>query len=1293
MIIMYFQYYNCLIFYKKTFTVVLFLFVLIISLSTFAEEKKIYNRTLKWENNKKITTPSQLTKEVLSFEGAMYDYSSGLAPFYFEQIALTDDSKISVRLVNTSFLPLEFDISLLENLHLISSEIEVKTKVTYQSKIPFASISFIPIRLNVITGQYEKLVFFEIELLIQGNDNSINKTNKINYAANSVLASGKWYKIGVTQNGLYKLTYSNLTSLGMDLNSVNPKYLRIYGNGGGVMPQPNSYFHYDDLVENSIYVDGESDGSFGSSDYILFYAEGPHQWQYDSTAGIFTHLVHYYSDTNYYFITADLGPGKRIETQTNSINSANVTVTTFDDYLFHESENRNFVKSGREWYGEEFDLTVSQNFSFSFPNLVISSPLNLVCVVAAHSTSSSSFDMLYQGSKLLVMSVGAVSDYYADDYVKLASVNTTFNAADPSITLTLNYNKTNSNSLGYLDYIALNATRDLKMSGEQMLFRSVGSVGTGKVAEFVLTNAASSYKVWEITDPLNAKQQETVYNNSEIRFTLNTDSLREFVVFAGNSFFTPFGFGKIDNQDIHGTVGQPDLVIITHPDFINEARKLAAFHKDKDALDTAIVIPQQIYNEFSSGVQDVSAIRNFLKMLYDRAGSDITKLPQYLLLFGDASYDYKNKIMGNTNFVPSFQSINSYSPTSSYVSDDYYGFLDDAEGSWPDAGASEALDIGIGRIPAKTKQEAEEIINKIFRYVSSTSFGDWRNIITFIADDEDNNLHISDADDLATYVADNHREYNIDKIYFDAYQQTSTSGGQRYPDVNKAINQRMQIGTFILNYTGHGGEVGLSLERVLGVSDINSWDNANKMPLIITATCEFSRFDDPERTSAGELCFLNPYGGAVALITTVRLVYANSNKTLNMNFYGNFLKTDSNGEIFRLGDIMKNTKNASGTVISNRNFTLLGDPALRLAYPKQDIVTTKINGVTVSAVPDTLKALSKMTIEGEVRDKTGNLLTDFNGTVYPTIYDKSVTITTLQNDPGSNAKNFELQKNMIYTGKASVVNGKFSYTFIVPKDILYNPDNGKLSYYAHNGQIDANGVFENIIVSGTASTYDIDETPPLIKLYLNDEKFVFGGLTDENPLMIAKVYDLNGINTAGSLGHEIAAVLDADNTQKIVLNEYYEAALDDYQNGEVRFPFKKLNAGKHTLSFKVWDVYNNSSEEYTEFVVASSAKLALDHVFNYPNPFTTNTNFQFEHNKPGELLTVQIQIFTITGKLIKTIETTVTTEGNRIDFINWDGLDDFGDKIGRGVYIYRLKVKSSSSEEVANKYEKLVILR
>jgi hypothetical protein len=1265
------------------------LFFWILVESTFAQISHSFR--ISWTDPETSSYGESEKLKVLSFEGAIYDNAeNGYLPlYYFSKKINQNNGIVTADLSNLLFEELPATHLNSQSLELISSEPVVRAYFAKERKSSLAMIYLVPLRRNNSTGRIERIVSGDLRITINPDITKSGRSDH-NYADNSLLAKGDWYKLGVTADGIYKLDYDYLISLGIRPENINPRNIKIFGNGGRMLPHLNSAPRIDDLMENAIFVSGEQDNKFDKDDYILFYGQSPHKWNLINNR--FQHQLHLFSDTTFYFLTIENSAGKRIQTQNSELASANHTVSSFDDYSFHEKDLYNLIQSGRVWYGEKFEFVTSYNFTFSFPNIDQTQQAWLEADIIVRSSRDTSIRLLAGNAAADVKTrplTNAQMNNYLSEYALSGNRQLTFLPQSASITVNLDYPKTAATSVAWLNYLRINVRRQLRMHGQQLLFRDKFSVGTDTVSEFILNNVIdTSTQIWDITDPFNVKLQAIQLTGNTLSFRLKTDTLRDFIAFTDKGFLIPSSFGKIENQNLH-SIGQPEMVIVTHPLFINQSRELAEFHTRR-GLKVEVVRLDQVYNEFSSGSPDVAAIRDFMKMLYDRASNQI-ELPKYLLLFGDGSYDNKNRSASNSNFIPTYQSLNSLSPSVTFLTDDFFGLLDDYEGQ--DLGGNELIDVGIGRLPAKSAAEAQNLVRKIKTYYDSRSMRDWRNVITFIADDGDDfsaSIHMRHADEIADTVKARNPVYNFDKIYLDATPLVSTPGGNRFPDINEAFDRRMERGSFILNYTGHGGIVGLAHERILTIPQINSWQNIHNLPLFVTATCEFSRFDDPQITSAGEHVLLNPNGGAIALLTTVRLVYVAPNRTLNTNFY-NYAFAPINGQAPRLGDLIRLTKIASGGSTNNRNFTLLGDPAVQLHFPKYDVVTSTIKGNDVRVKRDTISALEKITITGFVQDKGGHKMTNFNGIIYPTVLDKEINTKTLGQGSGNIPTNYKIQKNVIYRGKVSVRNGEFSFTFVVPKDIGYSFGKGRISYYAENGVDDASGFFEDFIIGGTAANAVVDTKGPDLNLFMNNDKFVFGGMTNENPRLVATVFDENGINTAGSgIGRDIVAVLN-ENTQKaIVLNDYYEADLDSYQKGSIAYPFNKLEEGRHTLRLRVWDVYNNASEAYTEFVVANSAELALKHVLNWPNPFTTHTEFHFEHNQPGAWLDVQVQIFTISGKLIKTMNTNMRSNGFKSEAIAWDGRDDFGDKIGRGVYIYRIKVKANDA--VAEKIDKLVIL-
>lgn len=1112
------------------------------------------------------------------------------------------------------------------------------------------------------------------------------------YKPNSVLASGNWYKISIAEAGVYKIDMAFLNSLGIT-GSVASTEIRLFGNGGGMLPENNSQPRVDDLQENAIWVNDGGDGQLNGADYILFFAPGPDQWSKDSVNKKFIHNKNLYADKAYYFLTIG-GSGKRISQQTSSP-VASVTVTSFDERFFHELDTVNFLSSGKEWYGEEFSnapgRTVSRSFAIPFSN-VVPGPATLISNVAARSVNvPSRFSVTVNAQLIQQVNVPQIATGLYDVFARQSQKADNFIVTEnPAIVFT--YTPGGFNSQGWLNWFEFFCRRNLAISSKQILFRDWNSVGAG-AAEFSVNNADATTQVWDVTNSFEPVKMNGTVTAGQYRFTNEAQNLHEYVCFS-NNFLIPEAAGKIANQNLHA-VSEADFIIVTDPEFLQQARRLAQFHQQRNNLKTVIVTTSQVFNEFSGGTPDPTAIRDFVKMYYDTYKTTWAQSGKYLLLFGKASFDYKNRILNNTNLVPSYESLSSLDPLGTYTSDDFFGFLDDSE----DINSGliiNTLDIGIGRVPAKNADEAKNFVDKIFDYHAPQSLGPWRNNLNFIADDEDFNLHLQDAETLTATVSTTAPVFNQQKIYLDAFQQEGGSAGGRYPQANAVINNNIYTGTLIWNYSGHGGPFRLAEEVVLDQSIVNSWNNQNKLPLFITATCDFAPYDNPGINSLGENLLVRPKTGAIGLMTTTRVVFAYSNRIMNNNYLKFALEPNAAGRYKTLGEAVLAAKNftyqTSGDVTNNRKFVLLGDPATSLGFPAFKIQVTSVNGHDVTLRADTVSATETVNIEGEVRGDNGVLQTDFNGTAYVSLFDKVRNVTTLGNDPASLPVSFQDQSNILFRGKASVQNGKFSIKFKMPKDLNYQYGNGKVSMYAQNGVKDGNGYSTNIIIGGISANAVTDNRGPEIKAYLNDEKFVNGSITNANPVLLLHLSDSSGINTGSSgIDHDIVATLDNNNNTYYVLNNFYESDIDNFQNGAVRFQLPQLSPGPHSLKIKVWDAVNNSSEYILDFTVIESSELKIDHVLNYPNPFTTKTTFWFEHNYPGTDLNSRVEIYTVSGKLIKTLVKTINTPGNRSSELEWDGRDEYGAKIGRGVYIYRLKVRSFDGK-TTEKWQRLVIL-
>lgn len=1265
---------------------------------------------LNWEKNIAYIAPTPTQKiPKLSFQDATYHYDEHFLPIYSQKIPIQQAGKLKVQITQAQYQTLDQNVlkqipSINEQL---TDDIVINAQIGYEKGQAYALIDFVPIIQDPLTTAYKGLTQFQLKVEVQPSATPLIKQNSRTYTQNSVFNQGSLYQFTINQTGIHKIDRSFLQELGLN-GTISINNARIYGNGSGMLPSLAGADRYDDVAENPIkVVDQNGNGSWDDNDYILFYAEGPNQWNYDNVLQNFKHQTHLYATATSYFLTVDLGAGKRVMSDASPNTSPTQKVTSFSGRMMYEMEWANLNSSGQEWFGEKFvpNNPVTIPFTIS-PPLVSNEAVQLLSrTIGTSVQTNTAFQFSSNGQVLpnrATVGVSLSNSGYPDKGQARELINTFVPTNTAQVPIELLFIAGESGAEGHLDYLALTGHQQLQLTNGQLLFRDLASIGDGEITQFTIQNTNSGVEVWDVSTIDAIRRLNVNHSGNQSSFVTATDQLKEFIAFDESNLYAPTAVGRVASQNLHAPE-QLDLIIVTHPNFLAAANRLADHHRTHDQMAVKVVTVQQVYNEFSGGTPDVTAIRDYMKMFYDRATTQNNPdlIVDHLLLFGDASYDYKNIEFGenNENFVPTYESLTTINTLQTYCTDDYFGFLDDTEGiniSFSD----HLLDIAIGRLPVRTTTEADGVVNKIIRYATQPmSLGDWRNTLTFIADDEDTNLHFNDAEAHTQYLQSDHPNYNINKIYLDAYQQVATLGSGLYPDVNTAIDNSIFNGSFIMNYVGHGGEDGWAHEQILDLGDVQSWDNQDQLPLFITATCSFSRYDNPKRYTAGEALIINPNGGAIAIMTTVRLVYASSNEILNNAFLRKLFEP-VNGKMPTVGEIARLSKNnASNTGRNNRKFSLLGDPALTLAYPQYNVVTTNINQRAVPLQvdslyqPDTLSALSQVTIEGEIMDKNGARLEDFNGIVYPTVFDKMATLKTQANDPGSLAREFQTRNKIIFKGKASVTNGQFSFSFIVPKDIALQHGSGRISYYVENGVLDGHGYTEQLVIGGVSENSSSDEEGPKIDVFMNDESFVFGGLTNDEPILLVKLKDENGINIVGNgIGHDITAILNDDNRNTFVLNEYYKADLDNYQEGEIRYPLSKLPAGQHNISIKAWDVFNNSSKAYTEFMVAESAEIALRNVLNYPNPFIDKTNFWFEHNRAGDNLTVTIQIFTMSGRLVKTIQQQMVAEGFRVDNLEWDGLDDFGSPIGKGVYVYKLTVRGSDNKS-ATEMEKLVILK
>jgi len=1267
-------------------------FFVIFCLSILSVWSQTKHFEIKWQYQNKLKQTKILPDEFVLFQSKNYQYQPD--NIYFSQV--WEESQAiasqSVKLLNLKMHPVSQElIKRLKFNNLPDKFIPVLNTANARQQI------FATFKVNAFIkkgGTYFRLESFDLQY---NYDSSIHRTRHTQNIYDSKLANGNWYRFKIDQSGVYKINRDFLKSLGINVNNLDPHKIKVFGNGGKVLPLSNNVPYPEDITEIPIQVIGEQDGSFDKNDYILFYAQSHKEWSddYDSNLNIYT------NQTNY-FIEIDSQDGQRMQSYQEPTGTPG---DVFNDYLaskYYEKDKTIFTYMGRKVFDEAFDPSSNQKtLEFKFDNRDTSKPVYYSVKGATNKSGTSLSTSINQHS---IGQIGFSIGTYAigDDDSLTGNLLT---ASNP-IKVALNYHNNNLfDARFYLEYVNIKAYCELKGFGKQFhFFHPDADLGNG-VASYHFTQAQKIKQVWDITDRFHPTYFDNSQANFELKFLKGTR--KRFIAVDPADYYTPekTKHVKVDNQNIHkdlfyhtGQFKDLDYLIVTPAFLHNKAEKFADLHRQK-GMNVFVADLKKIYNEFGNGQQDIGAIRNMVKYVYYNASTPNKRL-KFLMLFGDASNDFKNVISDNlltggknSNIVPIYESSNAFDLVSSSASDDFYVMMDDNEGL---LNGSEKPDLAVGRLLVRNQAEAEEIYQKYVHYLSSDTKQNWHTFVTLWSDDADpdhsgDTEFVHNTEDIAQKIKLWHPEYNINKIYQDAYLQVNTPGGARYPEAKRDLFNSFERGTLILGYIGHGNEVTLSHERMLTLADVVRLHNFDRLPLMTTMTCEFAKFDNATRETAAEYLIWKNDGGVLELVSTIREIWTSNARTMNTDFYDALFGMAHNAN----GQIIKNPSEAlriakiynSSTGSGKFNIAFLGDPAFDLGFSQSKVVLTSVNNQPT----DTLKALKHIIIKGEVQDASGNLMTGFNGTINPIVFDKYIDDAVLDNDQNDYSMQFQKLGAKLFQGKSDVINGKFQFEFIVPKDINLTYGKGRLSFYAVSSDEEKIGYDETITVGGVDNNAEADNKPPMIQAYMNDRNFVSGGITDANPYLLLDLQDEHGINTIGGIGHDIAAYLDDDQTNVFILNDFYETENNTYQRGHVKYRLFNLKPGWHTLHIKAWDVYNNSGTTSIDFQVVENKSIKLEHVLNYPNPFVDYTEFWFNHNHPFEDLDVMVQVYTISGKLVWQHRQSVISNGFLSRDIKWDGRDNFGNKLAKGVYIYKLSVRTLSGK-TAQKIEKLVIL-
>ena len=1119
------------------------------------------------------------------------------------------------------------------------------------------------------------------------------------YAGNSKLSTGKWVKLRVSETAIYKLTYADIKAMGFE----DPSKVSIHGYGGWILNEDFTVNDYtDDLPEVPVWISG-GDNRLDAGEFLLFYGKGVVKWTYSTSSRDFQHERNPYSDYGYYFITDNTGAPQIVTKDNSELPVQPTIINTFDDYALHEQDLIHINASGRKLYGETFQSNTSQNFRFNIDGITTDAASARMSFVSVATITNTSVTATINGSSSSFRFSSAVlsSNEQPNGYESNNSWNWTPDGSQVNVNVTYSH-------AGYkscLDFISINVKRHLRPYGGYTLFRNKPQAYSSEPYANGIENASENMFVWEVTPNKDIQQMKTEFNTTTQRMTFNagqmTSSIREYVVIdPSKQFPTPEVMGEVANQDLHAQP-QADMIIIAQPIYWESANRLAQKHYELSGLKVNVVLADQVYNEFSSGTPDATAYRRLMKMYYDRGVEDDTA-PRYLLLFGDGSHDNR-MITGDWpkvnkgSFLLTYQSHDSLSGSgTSYTSDDYFGYLRDARGIGT---SGSTIQIGIGRLPVRSELEARNVVNKIINYMENKNSGDWKNRMVFIGGDErtssDQYLHIRQSDEIAQSIVGKHPEMFAGKIYYNSFKQVSVNGSVRYPAAVEKLNNKLREGVVLLNFLGHGSMASLEKD-ILTPSYINQMQYAHT-PVWYISSCEFGRYDHSV-TSGCEFAVLNATSGAVATIASARVVWSNSNAALNKEITKHIFDREENGKLLRLGDAIRKGKNASTADITNKlNYALLGDPAMPLNMPENKVQIDSINGMEASAPGIQFRSEDRVILKGTILKPDGTIDLDFNGTIQTTLADCINELNSYDYySDGTKTFLYEEYLNMLYKGTANVTAGRFTIQVPIPRDISFMNQAGMLSFYAISSpQKEAKGYFNNFIVGGSVDRDpNVEINAPEIKeIYLNTPGFADGGVVNETPYFLAKVYDSYGINRSGvGLGHGITLSIDNKKQYTYSLNDYYTDS--DNGLGVIGFAIPdSLAPGNHTLTFKVWNILNISTTHTLQFVVETGKAPAITDLTVSANPAKTTVEFYLEYDRPETSMEVTLDVFDLAGTPVwSNKETCKSLKGTKTRVATWENLQtNAGERVKPGIYLYRATISSKYGKE-STASKKLIVL-
>ena len=1103
-------------------------------------------------------------------------------------------------------------------------------------------------------------------------------------AQNAVFNEGKWAKIAISKQGIYQITGAQLKTLGFSL-PISSTQLQLFNYNLDQLSEKVPATISTALTENAIQVVDGGDNQIDEKDYVLFYAQGAIGWRQEAANFLPTHFKNTSNDSVFYFLSIGSN-GKRMSTM-GKLNTSVQIVDQYDERWLIEIDSVSILNSGKLLLGPAMGQGLGKQSKLTYPininGLVLSSPMKIVSRYAATTYQNpANFNFSINDNTVKTSAVAPISGLLYDESAKISldsfsyTLNTNTNLTNPA-SVNISFQADNAAASGWVDYIELSAKRKLGFWGTVSFgFRNITSAVKGNLLQYQIQNGDASTEVWEVTNPSLPRKISTDFStNGLISFAHQADTLHEFFAVKQQGYEIPSLLGPMANQNL-AAMNVPDYIIITAPNYLNAAKKLQNYHATANGLKTVVVNASEIFNEFSGGQASPIGIRNFVKYLLNKAATNKVSAPRYLLLFGIANYNSRN--YNSASQIPVFESAASTGVLTSYPSDDFYSIQADND-DINNFTTIKKLAIATGRLPVRNIAEADTVVEKIINYQKNVNGGAWKNKITWVADDGDYNLHLQDAEEISTNLQQKNTKWNQKKIYLDLFAATKNIAGNTYPLVNSEIVETINEGSLILNYTGHGNFARLAEEAVISQTDVQQWNNAGKLPLMITASCDFAPYDQPQLSPFGFDALMKNSKGVIGLVAASRLVFAYSNKQINDHFIQQLLVPDSVGRFLTIGEALQKAKMQAWSAEEDRmnafKFSLLGDPAMRLSVPKYDIGIISLNQKPFTG-KDTLLAGTKYTIKGSVNNK-GLAQNDFNGLLDFVLFDAATNKKTLANASSSIVTSVTVQENILFKGKVTVTKGNFIVDFLLPKEVSLQK-NLKMQLTAYNELSDAISVYDKIIATDAGGFLINDNQGPDVKIFLNDSNFIGGGWAAARSNLILQLTDSAGIQTSGNaLGHDIVLVIDNDYKNAIVLNNYFVADLDTYQKGKLNYALPIFAEGTHTIMIKVWDLLGNSTTKNIEFIVPASAIINVKNLYNYPNPFSSHTQFSFELNKFGIPLEISLSIFDNMGNLLFTKPLSGDYKANRV-VANWDGTGMGSAQIQAGVYYYRLSISDGT---------------